>query len=525
MPKPFFITTPIYYVNDAPHIGHAYTSVAADVMARWMRSNPDCQNPVHQSTEKGKGDHSTENKTTEARVLFATGTDEHGQKVADSAAKVGKTPLEYANTNAAKFQQMGEVLNITADVFTRTTSTNHIRSASAFWQRLEEAGEIYRGSYKGWYSVRDESFIPNTEAKQRKEQGEDVKYLEEESYFFRLSKWQEPLLEFYAKNPDAILPKGRHREITSFIKGGLKDLSISRSNLKWGIEVPGHPSHVMYVWIDALTNYLTACGFPAKGFEASLPMDLHLIGKDILRFHTVYWHAMLMAVGLPPPKRVFAHGWWSHEGEKMSKSLGNVIDPFEVAEKVGVDEFRYFLLAHIPFGEDGDWSMARLKERVNADLANGIGNLAMRSLSLIARHFEGRPPKITAKSQLLQNATGLKAKLASEHMPQLAFQAALGEIIRLGAEADRYLTTTEPWRLVKTDKAKAGEVLATIVEVLRQIAICGEPFMPTKMAALKAQVTPLQGSQNGSQSTKPQGEGGEGGRRLPPPQPIFPRLE
>src|SRR5579862_349185 len=374
--RDFFITTPIYYVNDKPHIGHAYTTIACDTIARFMRLD-------------GR------------RVFFLTGTDEHGQKVEKSAAAAGEAPLAFCDRVSANFRDLARVLDISNDDFIRTTEQRHILSCQALWQELEKRGEIYLGTYAGWYAVRDEAFYgedevsaPDAEGRRFGPSGAPVEWVEEPSYFFRLSAWGDRLLELYEKNPGFVRPESRRNEVMSFVRQGLKDLSVSRTTFSWGIPVPGNPEHIMYVWLDALTNYITAAGYPdteAASFRAFWPGH-HVVGKDIVRFHAVYWPAFLMAAGLAPPRAVMAHGWWTVEGEKISKSLGNAIDPYELLETYGLDQTRYFLLREVPFGQDGDFSRRAMINRINADLANNLGNLAQRTLSQVQRNLEGRAP-------------------------------------------------------------------------------------------------------------------------------------
>ena len=489
----YYLTTPIYYLNDAPHIGHAYTSIAADVTARFMRL-------------RGR------------RVYFLTGSDEHGQKVAESAAKANKNPRGFVDDMVKPFIRLSEELALSNDDFIRTTEARHSKAAQALWNKLMANDEIYLSSYRGWYSVRQESFLTAeqtiiaADGGRIADDGEKLEFIEEPSYFFRLSKWQKPLLAHYRRCAEAVAPRSRQNEVVSFIKSGLKDLSISRHSLRWGVPVPNDPEHVMYVWVDALSNYLSAIDYPNPRFSDYWPADLHIIGKDILRFHAVYWPAMLLAADLPPPKRIFAHGWWTNEGRKISKSLGNVIDPFAAAKTWGIDQLRYFLLAEVPFGQDGDWSQTALRNRINADLANGIGNLAMRSLVLVHRHFGGRLPPLSAtpsesERALLIQAEKLITKVES-HISRQEFHWALAEVIALAKNADGYLSLSQPWAAVKNDAGRAGGYLALVVEVLRHIAIVAEPFMPLAMAELKRLVTP------------------DAGGSLPPPRkPLFPRME
>ncbi len=384
MTETFYVTTPIYYVNGAPHIGHAYTTIAADVLARWMR---------------------LEGRT----VFFLTGTDEHGQKVAKAAADAGQDPQAFVDGLAAQFQDMTARMNTSNDDFIRTTEARHRAGCAALWQVLAERGEIYLGHYEGWYALRDEAFYGEDEVLTRPDGtqvspfGSPVEWVREPNYLFRLSAWEDRLLAFYEAHPDFLGPLSTRNEIISFVRGGLSDLSVSRAGLSWGVPVPGDPAQVMYVWLDALANYITALGYPdtSGGRWACWPADIHFVGKDIARFHTVFWPAFLMAAGLPVPERVFANGWWTVEGEKMSKSVGNVVDPRDLADEFGLDPLRYFLLREMPFGNDGDFNRRAMISRMNSELANDLGNLAQRSLSLIARNCGGscpraaRPPRTT----------------------------------------------------------------------------------------------------------------------------------
>ena len=373
MKPKFYVTTPIYYVNDVPHIGHAYTSLACDVLARFKRLDG-------------------------FDVFFLTGTDEHGQKVEKAAAAAGLDSQAFTDRVSPAFLEMARLMGISNDDFIRTTEPRHKLATTELWRRLLAAGEIYLGGYEGWYAVRDEAFYDESELTARPDgsrvapSGAPAEWVREPSYFFDLSKWQDKLLQFYDDNPEFIAPSSRRNEVLSFVRGGLNDLSISRTTFNWGIPVPDAPGHVMYVWLDALTNYITACGFPDETAARwdFWPADLHLIGKEIVRFHAVYWPAFLMAAGLAPPRRVFGHGWWTAEGEKMSKSLDNVIDTRELVATFGLDPVRYFLLREVPFGNDGDFSRRALVTRLNADLAGGLGNLAQRTLSLLDRPFCSR---------------------------------------------------------------------------------------------------------------------------------------
>src|SRR5712672_574070 len=448
--QPYFLTTPIYYVNDVPHLGHAYTTVAADVLARFMRLD-------------GR------------RVKFLTGNDEHGQKVERSAQALGLTPLQFADRVSAAFREMDRLLDISYDDYIRTTEERHIRGVQALWQELERRGEIYLGRFAGWYCVRDEAFYDESELVDGKAPtGAEVEWLEEDNYFFRLSVWQDRLLAWYEANPDAIAPRSRRNEVISFVKGGLKDLSISRTSFSWGIPVPGNPKHVVYVWLDALINYITALGYPDKDgeFAAFWPADLHMVGKDIARFHTVYWPAFLMAAGLAPPRRVFAHGWWTVEGQKMSKSLGNFIPPKELVDKYGLDPLRYFMLRELPFGNDGDFSHRAMVGRLNGDLANDLGNLAQRVLSMINRNCAAKVPEPSAFAEaderLLGEAQGLLARVRPLIAEQV-FHQALEAIWRVVADANRYVDEQAPWALRRTDPERMQTVLYVLTETLRHL--------------------------------------------------------
>ncbi len=499
---PYFVTTPIYYVNDLPHLGHAYTTVACDVLARFMRLD-------------GRN------------VRFLTGTDEHGQKVERSAQARGQTPQQFADEISGAFRDMTRLLNISHDDFIRTTEPRHVHGVEALWRELERRGEIYLGRFAGWYSVRDEAFYDESELVDGKAPtGADVEWLEEENYFFRLSAWQDRLLAFYEAHPDAIAPRSRRNEVLSFVRGGLKDLSISRTSFSWGIPVPGNPRHVIYVWLDALANYITALGYPeiaGQAFSTFWPANLHMVGKDILRFHTVYWHAFLMAAGVEPPRRVFAHGWWTIEGQKMSKSLGNFIPPQELVDRYGLDPLRYFLLRELPFGSDGDFSHRAVVGRVNGDLANDFGNLAQRVLAMINRNCAATVPEpggfSEADERLLGEARGLLGRVRPLLVEQ-GFHLALEAIWRVVAEANRYVDEQAPWALRRTDRARMGTVLYTLAEVLRHLAILTQPFVPAAAAMLLDQLA-VPGAERRfadlATSLPP-------GRPLPAPRGIFPRF-
>ena len=475
MSNRYYVTTPIYYVNDAPHIGHAYTTLACDVLARFKRLDG-------------------------YDVKFLTGTDEHGQKVEKSALAAGIEPQQFTDNVSQNFRDLADFMNYTHDDFIRTTEPRHKAACQAIWKRLFDAGDIYLGSYAGWYAVRDEAFYGEGEltkgpdGKRIAPSGAEVEWIEEPSYFFRLSAWEDRLLKFYDDNPDFILPRTRRNEVVSFVKGGLQDLSVSRTAFKWGVPVPDDDAHIVYVWLDALTNYITAVGFPeteADDYARYWPADLHMVGKDILRFHAVYWPAFLMAAGLEPPKRVFAHGWWTNEGQKISKSLGNVIDPIELVNKYGLDQVRYFLLREVPFGNDGDFSHQAMVNRMNGELANDYGNLAQRVLAMIAKNCEGQVPApgpFTADDDnLLAQATALEGALR-ERMDAQAFHEALEAIWTVVRAANAYVDAQAPWKLRKEDPPRMATVLYVLADTIRQLAILTQPFMPDASAKLLDQL-------------------------------------
>jgi len=466
----FYITTAISYPNGRPHIGHAYEMIATDALARFQRLD-------------GKD------------VYFLTGTDEHGIKMLQTARKEGVPPRELADRNSAEFRRMAAALNISNDDFIRTTEERHHRSSQAIWKAMAASGDIYKGGYAGWYSVRDEAYYGEDETEVRADgvrygpQGTPVEWVEEESYFFRLSAYQDRLFDLYEKNPSFVGPAERRNEVVSFVRSGLKDLSISRTTFDWGIPVPGDEAHVMYVWVDALTNYITGVGYPDE--NAALwrfwPADVHIIGKDITRFHAIYWPAFLMSAGIPLPKRVFSHGFVFNRGEKMSKSVGNVIDPFNLVEHYGLDQVRYFMLREVPFGQDGNYSHESIVARTNADLANDLGNLAQRSLSMIAKNLGGVVPRRGALSEADSAILDQAARALDEARRFMADQQihlALGTIFQVVAEANRYFAGQEPWALRKTDPERMETVLHTTAEVVRRVAILCQPFMPGSAAKL-----------------------------------------
>src|SRR6516164_2876371 len=505
--SPFYITTAIAYPNGVPHIGHAYEAIATDAIARFMRLDG-------------------------YDVFFLTGVDEHGIKMQQTAHREGITPRELSDRNVPRFRAMVERLNCSNSNFIRTTEDRHKRASAAIWERMQANGDIYLSKYAGWYSVRDEAYYDESETRLEGSErlgpnGTPVEWVEEESYFFRLSAYQQKLLDHYAKHPDFVLPKERFNEVLSFVRGGLQDLSISRTTFDWGIPVPGDPKHIMYVWVDALTNYITALGFPdthAANFVRYWPADVHVIGKDIVRFHAVYWPAFLMSAGIDLPRRIFSHGWILNRGEKMSKSVGNVVDPFALADAYGVDQLRYFLLREVPFGQDGSYSHDAIVARINADLANDLGNLAQRSLSMIARQRGGKLPSPGPLSEtdktILAAADALISK-ARQAMKTQQLHQVLNAAWAVVADTNRYFAGEAPWALAKTDPERQGTVLYTTAEVIRQVAILAQPFMPQAAARLLDLIAVPADRRDFAAL-------GEGGRLapggvLPPPTPVFPR--
>ncbi len=510
MSKSFYITTPIYYVNDKPHLGHAYTSIACDALARYLRLDG-------------------------YDVKFVTGTDEHGQKVEKSADKAGVPPQAFVDEVAEHFRELTEVLELTNDDFIRTTEERHTKAAQALWEKLKANDDIYLGSYAGWYSVRDEAFYAESELIDGKAPtGAEVEWVEEPSYFFRLSKYQDQLIAFYENNPDAILPASRRNEVMSFVKGGLKDLSISRTTFSWGVPVPGDEDHIIYVWLDALTNYLAAIGYPdteSESYKKYWPA-MHMVGKDILRFHTVYWPAFLMSAGLELPLRVFAHGWWTIEGEKMSKSLGNVVAPTHLVEKYGLDQTRYFLLREVPFGNDGNFSRQALIDRINSDLANNIGNLAQRTLSMIQKNCGGVVPTPHAEHltkedetllDLVQVTRDVTSDEARDAMLRCRFHEVLADILGMASRANEYIDEQAPWKQKKENPPRMEATLYHLAEAIRCIAIMLQPFVPHAATRLLDQLAVSPDERQFKHLTtefalKP-------GTPLPAPEGVFPRFQ
>ncbi len=507
--KNFYVTTPIYYVNDRPHIGHAYTSVACDVLARYKR-------------------------LCGYNVKFLTGTDEHGQKVEKSAAAAAVAPQALADANSQHFRDLTGLMNLSNDDFIRTTEPRHVAAAQALWKKMADNGHIYLGSYSGWYSVRDEAYYQESElidgpkGNKIAPTGAEVEWVEEPSYFFKLSAFEGPLLAHYEQNSGFIGPDTRRNEIISFVKGGLKDLSISRTTFSWGIPVPGDEKHVMYVWLDALTNYLSALGFPDTAnpdYKAFWPADLHMVGKDIIRFHTVYWPAFLMAAQLPLPKRVFAHGWWTIEGEKMSKSLGNAIAPQALVEEFGLDQTRWFMMREVPFGNDGNFSREGMINRINSELANNIGNLAQRTLSMVAKNCDGKVPDnaaVNAEDKVALDKLYNSVKSYMDAIDSYKFNQALDVVVAFASEANAYIDAQAPWKLKKEDPKRMEAVLYVLLEYIRVIAILLQPVMPNSSSKILDQlcITPEGrgfAALGGSESLSP-------GAILLAPEPVFPRF-
>ena len=503
--SPFYITTAIPYANGAPHIGHAYERIAADAIARFKRLDG-------------------------YDVLFVTGMDEHGQKMQRTAASEGLTPQELADRTAAQFAEMGVALFARADDVVCTTQPRHHAAARELWTKMAASGDIYLSKYPGWYSVRDEAFFDEAEliegpgGSRLAPTGAPVEWVEEESYFFKLSAYQDRLLKLYRDQPDFVTPEKYRNEIIAFVERGLTDLSISRSTFDWGIPVPGDARHVMYVWVDALANYLTGSGFPDP--EATRgkfwPASAHVIGKDITRFHAIYWPAFLMSAKLALPRQIVVHGFLFNRGEKMSKSVGNVIDPLALAGHYGADRLRYFLLRDVPFGQDGTYSHEAIVNRINADLANDLGNLAQRSLSMIATNCEGKMPKPShfsdADRSILNAADALLDK-ARIDMRRFALHIVLADIWRVVGDTNRYFAAEQPWVKRKTDPARMETILYVTAEVLRKIATLSQPFMPTAMEKL----LDLLGIAPERRGFEHIGWKSEPGRLLHLPSPIFPR--
>jgi len=509
----YYITTPIYYVNDVPHLGHMYTTIAADVLARHQRLS-------------GKD------------VFFLTGVDEHGQKVQQAAEKRGIKPIELANEVEKGYQKLWPKLSISHDDFIRTSSERHHKAVQAMWQRLQDAGAIYKGFYEDWYCVPCETYWTETQLKDAEcweshhcpDCKRSVEKVQEETYFFRLSAYQERLITYIKENPDFIAPESRRNEVLSFVEGGLRDLSVSRTTFSWGVPVPGDEKHVVYVWIDALTNYLTATGFPEEQDKDYWPASVHLIGKDILRFHAVYWPCMLMAANLPLPKRVYAHGWWTVEGEKMSKSKGNALRPDELLSDYDADVLRYFLLREVPFGQDGDFSGDALKSRYNSELANDVGNLLNRSLAMLKKYngsvLGEKGEELEMDRALIADVEGMQRDVDAL-LDKQAFHLALERISSVVKHGNRYVEDNAPWTLAKSgDTARLNTVLYHLIETLRLVAVQLSPFMPEKMAQMLKQIMHTDICVDDLKLLDCAGWGMlQVGHECQSPSPIFPRMD
>ena len=494
MAEPFYITTAISYPNGPPHIGHAYEAIAGDAIARFQRS-------------RGRD------------VRFVGGTDEHGLKMVQTAREQGRETIDLADEMSGYFRKMVDLFNLSYDAFVRTTEPRHHHASIALWNAMKDAGDLYLDRYEGWYSVRDEAFYDESEltvgedGEKLSPQGTPVEWTAEETWFFRLSKYQEPLLELYRDNPDFIRPESRRNEVLRFVEGGLKDLSVSRTSFDWGVPVPASDGHVMYVWVDALTTYMTGVGYPddRAEFDRYWPADVHLIGKDIVRFHTVYWPAFLMSAKLPLPKQVFGHGFLLSRGEKMSKSVGNVIDPMELAERFGVDAVRYFFLREVPFGQDGSYSAEAIVNRANAELANSFGNLAQRTLSMIHKNLDGVLPEAGEASEdraLLDLVGAAVDREMPKAFERLAFSVGIEAWLRAVFACNQYVDEMAPWALRKSDPERMAAVLGTLVVAIRALASAIAPIIPESADKLLRLI-----------------DAGEGGVPIAQPVPLFPRLE
>ena len=509
MAEPYYLTTAIHYPNGRPHIGHAYETIAADAMARFQRL-------------RGR------------RVRFQTGTDEHGLKMAQKARELGTTPRALADEMSGHFKALFDKLEISYDRFFRTSEDAHHRASQALWRAMEASGDLYLDRYEGWYSVRDEAYYDDSEVvtgeggEKLSPQGTPLEWTVEESWFFRLSRYQQPLLALYRDRPGFIRPESRRNEVVRFVEGGLRDLSVSRTSFDWGVKVPGAEHHVMYVWVDALTNYLTGLGYPDEtdDFSTFWPADLHLIGKDIVRFHAVYWPAFLMSAGLALPRQVFGHGFLLNRGLKESKSLGNVTDPGELADRFGVDPLRYFLLREFSFGQDGSWSVEAIVNRTNSELANSFGNLAQRVLSFIAKHCGGRieaEAPVTEPDQALRDLVHHACAIElPEAFEKLAFAAGLEAWMKAVFACNAYVDEQAPWALRKTDPARMRRVLATLCGAIRDLSVAIAPVTPGAAAQLLDMLCiPPADRSFAALANDP----AMGPIRVDNPRPVFPRLD
>ena len=460
-----YFTTPIYYVNDVPHIGHAYTSIAVDFLARFSRLSGD-------------------------ETRFLTGTDEHGLKIQKAAEKLSISPLELCNKNSEIFRNLTKTLNLSNDDFIRTTEDRHKDGASYLWNLLLKKGDIYLDEYTGWYSVNDETFynekdlIKQNDGTFKTITGGPVEWIKEESYFFKLSKYQERLLKYYNDNEDFILPESKRNEVINFVKSGLKDLSVSRTSFNWGIQVPNNSDHIMYVWLDALTCYPNSVNYlnnEQDELSSFWSNTTHIVGKDILRHHAVYWPAFLIAANLELPKRIYAHGWWTNEGNKISKSLGNVIDPMEIINEYGLDQFRYFLLREVPFGNDGDFSIRSFKNRINADLANDLGNLCQRSLTMIKKSYDSiipEPINLPDEYNFMINNFTDRLIILNKMISLQDITGYIKNVWELISEANKFFNDKKPWDLKKNDENQYKNVLFVTANLIKQISILIYPVMP-----------------------------------------------
>ncbi len=512
MPDPYYLTTAINYPNGRPHIGHAYEAVAADVLARFQRLS-------------GR------------EVRFQTGTDEHGLKMAQKARDMGTSPRELADEMTGHFIELDRVLNVSYDRFVRTTDADHHRASQAIWRAMEAKGDLYLDRYEGWYSVRDEAYYDEKElvegegGERLSPQGTPVEWTEEETWFFRLSKYSDAILNLLEK-PGFLEPARSRNEMIAFVKGGLKDLSVSRTSFDWGVKVPGSENHVMYVWVDALTNYITGIGYPDGGdlWDKFWPADLHLIGKDIVRFHTIYWPAFLMSADLPLPKKVFAHGFLLNRGVKESKSAGNVTDPIELAEAFGVDALRYFLMAEVTFGQDGSYSAQALVTKVNAELANSFGNLAQRTLSMIVKNMDGKLAcfeRDDADNALLGEVENACRVILPREFEALNFSVGIESWLRAVHACNAYVDEQAPWALKKTDPERMKTVLLTLFVAIRSLAIAIQPVVPSKAVAVLDQlgVASDRRSYDDLADESWYEDLVAAGYTLAKPTPVFPRLE